>query len=1102
MPVGSSITPVGKEQESDVRPELSSPSAMLFISHPTADKQFALDLHRRALEQGYDERQLFLDSDLESGIPAGADWEHVIYDRLKNCRALLVVCSPRLKESKWCFAELVVAKTLGKLVFSLMVEECELDVVLAERQSVCPCREGEEAFKRLWKSLEEHGYGPRDTRPWPPRDEHGKPIDRCPYPGLMAFTERFAPVYFGREPEAAAVLETLNTMRDRGEPRLLLVHGGSGSGKSSLLRAGVLPRLDGNRDWHVLPTLRYGQTPNDDLTLLALLAQELATRFPAGAPMRPDWKGLRAKFESDGVEQAARDFFETTQDLNLALGCRDATTLLPIDQFEELLTAAARPSAERFLTFLHALLARNNGRLLVIGTLRSDYLDVYERHPQALQPPYQQTYRLPPFPWERVHDVIVQPAARVGVTFTADLLERLKHDAPTSDALPLLAFTLEKLFRQCAGDQRIDLGEYESLGGMTGAIEHAVKKIVPPQLPPETELALRLSFVRHLVQVNEKDEFVRRPARWFDLPAAARPLLQEFVNARLLHTSEEGESATAEVSHEALFRCWPALVDWLKVSARVLRWRRDVERDRKSAGEHWSGLTRAQLAVAADWPEQRPGELTEDESRLIHSARRRVHIFRSAVAATVAVIVAVAALAIYQRAIAESRRKQSDEYFKLAETQREIALTMVRDTLYAVQDELEQSPNTDKARKRIEDIIGNGIDNLRDERLRSDTLTHLKAISNISKGLLALESSVPDASGSQPFDAAHELFEEATTQLLTLSRRDVTNAQVLRDLSWVYNKHGELFRREDDIDRAFELFQKGLECIDRAADLTPGQLASDQMWSRLKLGDYFDDLADTKARLGEDATAVRAARLDAADWYEQSLRIGTSLAHKEYSKKERSKLDNASGATLDRLCDVYHDLGLKEKEMQAAEAVVELREKIRSESPSSRFARQYLAHAFVKLGAAHMHMNQPADALRYYVRSMDERRELFDEERENEEFASYLAESCRCVAEARFELGQGEEALAALDEHTEIYHTLCRAWPDDADLHGALIDGVVYAGAELLKRDRVREAGKKFQLGLDAAVAYDAGRPEPQFEADIAKLRELIAECEKQLKEQ
>ena len=126
------------------------------------------------------------------------------------------------------------------------------------------------------------------------------------------------------------------------------------------------------------------------------------------------------------------------------------TTLLAIDQFEELLTAAAPAFGEKFLRFLRTLLSRSNGRLLVIGTMRSDYLDIYEQHAESLKPPFLELYRLPPFPWERVTEVIVKPAERVDVSVHQELLTRLKGDAPNSDALPLLAFTLEKLFRECA----------------------------------------------------------------------------------------------------------------------------------------------------------------------------------------------------------------------------------------------------------------------------------------------------------------------------------------------------------------------------------------------------------------------------------------------------------------------------------------------------------------------------------------------------------------------------------------------------------------------------------------------------------------------------
>jgi hypothetical protein len=122
---------------------------------------------------------------------------------------------------------------------------------------------------------------------------------------------------------------------------------------------------------------------------------------------------------------------------------------------------------------------------------------------------------------------------------------------------------------------------------MEGSIQTCIERIVPPtSLSASDGAALRLTFVKHLAQVNDKGEVVRLKARWDDLPTAAKPVLDKFVNERLLIRYEsttkdklDRRSVSIEVAHEAMFGCWSDLKEWLGTSADILRWRRDVRRD-------------------------------------------------------------------------------------------------------------------------------------------------------------------------------------------------------------------------------------------------------------------------------------------------------------------------------------------------------------------------------------------------------------------------------------------------------------------------------------------------------------------------------------------
>ena len=372
----------------------------LFLSHSTKGKPATLDIQQRLLNRGYDPAQLFLDSDEQSGIAAGTKWEQVLYERLKDCQALVVLYTPNWKASQWCCAELVYAKMSGKEIFPVVITDGDLGGIVSEHQAVFVTKEGDQAFERLFAALEARHLGPRDHLPWPNpnlKDANGH-IDDCPFPGLLAFDERYAGVYFGREAETQTVLEELRKMRTNSEPSLLMIVGGSGSGKSSLLKAGVLPRLKhktADTDWLVLPTLQSGESPNEEHTVFDQLARDLAAMFPADAKHAPDWKLLRDGLASNDVEQAAKTFCETTQYLTFDRHRPDATVLLVVDQFEELLAPSAGLAANKFLRFLNSVFRRRNGRLLAVGTMRSNYLDDYKQHPHALTSPYFEPYSMP-----------------------------------------------------------------------------------------------------------------------------------------------------------------------------------------------------------------------------------------------------------------------------------------------------------------------------------------------------------------------------------------------------------------------------------------------------------------------------------------------------------------------------------------------------------------------------------------------------------------------------------------------------------------------------------------------------------------------------------
>ena len=174
----------------------------IFISHSSHDHEAATEMGARLKEQGH--RSVFLDFDPENGIPAGRDWEGELYRQLKACQAVIVLCSRHSMESKWCFAEITHAKSLGKHVFPVKIAECDVSGLLNPKQVVDLTTDPDGGYSRLWRGLVKAGLDPKGMFDWDG--------SRRPYPGLPAFKEADAAMLV--HPSSETKVSVRNTGRE------------------------------------------------------------------------------------------------------------------------------------------------------------------------------------------------------------------------------------------------------------------------------------------------------------------------------------------------------------------------------------------------------------------------------------------------------------------------------------------------------------------------------------------------------------------------------------------------------------------------------------------------------------------------------------------------------------------------------------------------------------------------------------------------------------------------------------------------------------------------------------------------------------------------
>ncbi|MCB1821006.1 MAG: SUMF1/EgtB/PvdO family nonheme iron enzyme, partial [Candidatus Competibacteraceae bacterium] len=410
-----------------------------------------------------------------------------------------------------------------------------------------------------------------------------------PFPGLRRFNPEDAPIFFGRHREINELLCKLTDPKKR----FIAVLGASGSGKSSLVAAGLIPRLQadaiaGSKDWRLLEFTPGGAEGDPYPILTARLEPWLK-----GCRSSEIIKRLRAE-QGYGLIELAEQV--------LADRPAHAELLLFVDQFEELFTLTQDALRQPFIRLLTA--TARSSRVRVVATLRADFFHRCLDCPGLDRLLRDGSYSLGPPGPGALYEMMTGPAAKAGLEFEEGLVERILEDTGTgAGALALLAFALHELYESRAGDGRLAHQAYERFRGVQHAISQRAEKTFQ-DLASAAQAELEHVF-RELVQVDERGVATRHRASLSTLAvsSAASALIDRFVDARLL-VREPGEDGqpVVEMAHEALFRTWPRLQQWIQDTADDHRLCRQITQ----LAAYWHGHDRQ---AEHRWPDERVVEV-------------------------------------------------------------------------------------------------------------------------------------------------------------------------------------------------------------------------------------------------------------------------------------------------------------------------------------------------------------------------------------------------------------------------------------------------------------------------------------------------------------
>ncbi len=444
------------------------------------------------------------------------------------------------------------------------------------------------------------------------------PIPPCPYPGLAYFGPQDAARFFGREQAIQALITAV------GKRSFTALVGASGSGKSSVVLAGLVPRLDAQRGWRS-SYFRIGTEPDKNPFAAAAGALEPLTGQRTLANRLKEVEELTGTLASGGTSLKG-----------VIAECRRSNPgkriLLIADQFEEAFTLVPDDALrERFINALiEAFPDPPQGSTpddCLVLTLRADFYSAALRYRPLADRLQDHVENLGPMTRDELREAIVKPAEAVGVEFGPGLVDTILDAVERRPgSLPLLQFALREMWRRLK-TPLMTRADYDAIDGVEGALAKRAQTIFADATSNQTDAASVALFRRlftRLVTLGEGAEDTRRIVGREELGPDAWALAQKLAgeeNRLLVMGWPVVGQETAEVAHEALIRNWPALVEWVNGDREFISWRNQLRQRtddwRRSPSDEGTLLRGGPLAVAEDWVARRGDDLNEEERAFV-----------------------------------------------------------------------------------------------------------------------------------------------------------------------------------------------------------------------------------------------------------------------------------------------------------------------------------------------------------------------------------------------------------------------------------------------------------------------------------------------------